>query len=158
MITLGEAIAKAGYTVCYSPSWSCAEIEGEGDWHGLLRDAYHICKHSDFDCIQIVVRSPDGHRRAYDVGMAGVQTFEFPPVLPHRPMCQISQSGYIGVKSRLSRIRGIRWLAEVGYRGYYHYVGMFDTALEAAQARDAFILSHHVKRATLNFPQEESHG
>jgi hypothetical protein len=152
MIALADAVKRAGYSVCYAPSFSAAEISGEGNWERLVRDCKHIVKRTGFICVDIVLRHPDGERTDYSIGMAGIQVSPLPWLAPRRKVMSIGVSGYVGVKPRMSQIRGLRWLAEVGKAGYYKYIGMFDTALAAAHARDEFIRSHHLKQCRLCIP------
>jgi hypothetical protein len=152
MISLSDAVKRAGFTLCYLPSFSAAEISGEGDWERLVRDCRHIVKRTGFVCVDIVIRYPSGERIDYSIGMAGIQVGPLPWLAPRRKPMSIGVSGYIGVKPRMSQIRGLRWLAEVCKQGYYKYVGMYDTALDAAHARDEFISSHHLRGCHPSIP------
>lgn len=158
MTSLTDAVKRAGYTVCYAPSFTAVEIEGEGNWERLERYCRHICRNSVHDCVDVVLRSPDGTRTDYSVGMAGTQVDALPPLHARHRAGQVSKSGYVGVKARMSQKWGLRWLAEVHSRGRYHYIGMFATAQEAAAEREKYMHIHHLKKAGLNFPKEESHG
>lgn len=57
------------------------------------------------------------------------------------------RKGYRGVSPKRER-----WRAECGAGGKQHYLGTFDTEVEAAQAYDAFAREHHGAFAQLNFP------
>ncbi len=47
---------------------------------------------------------------------------------------------------------GRRYVAEIGYNGKSIYIGSYDTAIEAAQARDAKAIELFGEFASLNFP------
>lgn len=59
-------------------------------------------------------------------------------------------SGYIGVEQR---VRG--WIARASYCNRKVHLGTFDTAIEAAQARDKYVKANY-ESPTLNFPEGQS--
>lgn len=68
-------------------------------------------------------------------------------------------TGYYGIaisKREMSRGRIlIRYYAKVRVGSKRYYVGTFKTAIEAAIARDKFVIEHHGDFATLNFPDKK---
>lgn len=70
----------------------------------------------------------------------------------HRGAYRTSKTGFIGVHP----LRG-HFQATVQVNKTVHYVGFFDTAEEAARARDAFVRERFPDaRITRNFPDEEA--
>lgn len=67
-----------------------------------------------------------------------------------------TKSVYIGVtKNKASP----RWIAQATINYKNHYIGSFSTELEAAKARDTYVLAHCEYTPKLNFPEESSaHG
>jgi hypothetical protein len=64
-----------------------------------------------------------------------------------RPTGKTSQ--YIGVTRR-----GQKWIAKITHKKKCHFLGPFDTEIEAAKARDKKALQLHGEYAWLNFPDE----
>jgi hypothetical protein len=58
-------------------------------------------------------------------------------------------SGFVGVYRR-----GRKWMAGIGYRGTYFYLGFYDDPVEAAKARDRKAVEFNGQYAYLNFPED----
>ena len=63
------------------------------------------------------------------------------------------EHSYRGV-SRISS-REASWEVKIGYDGEQHYIGVFGSAREAAEAYDAAARKHHGANARLNFPDRD---
>jgi hypothetical protein len=61
---------------------------------------------------------------------------------------------YRGVR----RLPSGRWVAQSWEKGRYLYIGSFDTAEDAARARDAVAAANYGEFARLNFPDEHATG
>lgn len=68
----------------------------------------------------------------------------------NRRMLSSNTSGYIGVSYHR---RCKKWQAEASHQGHRAYLGLFDTVIEAAIARDAYVRKYY-ESPVLNFPQE----
>lgn len=60
--------------------------------------------------------------------------------------------GYKGVRTR-DNIN--KFAAYINYKGRFYHLGYYDTAIEAAKARDKKAIELHGKFAKLNFPKEK---
>ena len=61
-------------------------------------------------------------------------------------------SGYVGVYKNRKK-----WIASITCRGKYYYLGIFDSPIEAAKARDRKAYALHGPYAYLNFPEDFPH-
>jgi hypothetical protein len=66
-----------------------------------------------------------------------------------------NKSGFVGVHWDA---RTKRWAAQAAASGKHAFLGRFDTAEEAARARDAWVKIHHGPFASLNFPDLPAEG
>ncbi|PWE48448.1 HNH endonuclease [Thioclava sp. NG1] len=66
--------------------------------------------------------------------------------------CNAKRGLFIGVRKHAAG----RWRAEIRHHGKSIHVGMYDSAISAARARDAAALKLRGDFARLNFPQEAS--
>lgn len=62
-------------------------------------------------------------------------------------------SGFIGV----SKTKGGRWRAYSGSRNKVQHLGVFDSSVEAAKARDEYVSVHYNGFEVLNFNKEKSY-
>jgi hypothetical protein len=66
-----------------------------------------------------------------------------------------TSSKYIGVTHAKT---GKPWVAQATLNRKNFFLGSFNTEVEAAKARDRFVLEHNKEHARLNFPVEKTNG
>ena len=146
-----DAVVRAGYGIISNRSPSCAEIAGNGNWEMLRRACRRFVfrDHSgrSFDHVTIVVRSENGTRELRDVGLNQVRRAPLPATDFHwKP----STREFYGVYPRGDQFRARIKVWESGWRRNI-CLGTYATAIEAAVAREAYVIEHGV-HAPLNFP------
>jgi hypothetical protein len=151
-MTLPDAATRSGFTVCHFSSDSI-EVKGNGDLEQLMGDCKQFLLDSPAVFILVVVRQ-GLTRTGYQIGTGGVVVESLPDW--HAKWTGVTPaSGYHGVRGMQTRTMGTRWIAEVRNKNKdtYCYLGSYDTAAEAARARDDYAIKHHTNCA-LNFPLE----
>jgi hypothetical protein len=162
-MNLSEIATACGYTIIEAPvgrdRWGTnwIEIAGEGDWNALSRKSMRWLRAQEhYDHVLLIVRDSAGRRRFMELSAKGER--ELPPIRqPIRPPAPVKEkptpkagvSGFVGVQPRSGR-----WRSRVRHHNVDICVGMYDTAIEAAMARDRYIVEHHLK-VHLNFPHIE---
>jgi hypothetical protein len=149
MRELREIAELCGYEVVVSPIANCVEITGNGHWFSFAAGCFAWLEEQQnkrFDHVNIILRNEDGTRKLIDMGDRGERRHLLPSVGQKMPS-KISKTTFRGVMESHHRFK-----AQATDHGHHYYLGTFDTAEEAALARDKYVLSHNLD-VPLNFPE-----
>lgn len=156
MKPLADTCTASGYTVVTCTTDTCAEVSGNGSWARLERVLRHHLERSFHDHISIILRDEWGGRILRDIGTGVTRDSLLIPVSTRSRTAPPPKTGYWGVKQYRTRDGRVRYTAQVtSHHGEASWLGVYDTAIEAAQAHDRYCVEHHLGvHARINFPVE----
>jgi hypothetical protein len=154
VISLVDAANRAGYTVISNRGLTVVEIRDPGNWEEFRAACEQfVISSGRCDHVTVVVRSPDGKRELRDVGTCGLWTSE--------QLQSVSFCRHVADRTkRTETLLGVypshgsySARVQVGVRGRrkFVYLGLYKKPVEAAMARDKYVIQYKVN-TPLNFP------
>ena len=148
-----DTALSAGYEIVSSRAPSCIEIAGNGDWSALQKACVRFVERTKYTHVSVIVQGEDGKRELRDVGTCGQWTAE---QLQSVAYCKhvadrtLRTETLLGVHPSHNKFSA-RVQTSVNGRRKFVYLGMFSDRLEAARARDQYVIEFGVN-TPLNFP------
>lgn len=150
-----DAALSAGYEIVSCRGPSCIELAGNGgDWSFLQQACVRFVERTKYTHVSVIVQSADGKRELRDVGTCGQWCAE-----------QLQSVSYCkrvaGRTARTETLLGVypshgsfSARVQIGVKGRrkFVYLGLFKDRMEAAMARDKYVIEFGVK-TPLNFRQ-----
>ena len=151
MRSLADIAVACGYTIVKLPSDrrgnNFLELSGNGRWHALARESMSWLRRTTrYDHVMFILQDPLGGREVIDIGEKGERRGRLPSTSMKAYQEYRNKTGFMGVTATYRR-----YAVHITAHGAHVYLGMYDTAIEAAMARDRYVIENQLD-VPLNFP------